>query len=144
VNVRHRQVHRLLWPVLLPVLGAAVTVGLAVRAKPPPMDLLPSALAPLPPPEGQPLSVQEQDGLRVALYPDLLEVSVLEPLREPDPSLWLTSSPPQGGLPSGAVLLGLLPEQGVLRVAMPHTRGHLVVFSLADGQILSTLSLGGS
>jgi hypothetical protein len=144
VNIGHRRVHRLVWPLLVPLLGAAVTLAVAVRAEPPPMKELPGSLAMMAAPEGEPLWRSQDSGLSWALYPQLVEVTVLEPMRRPDPSVWWASEAPQGGqLPQGAVLLGLLPESGVQRLLLPQSSGHLVVFSLADGEVLATVALGG-
>lgn len=149
---RHRWMTAGMGLVALAGLGA----GVARRAPPAVMAQLPSVLRSAPAAGGAdvrpagPLRWAGDDSwlgarLRTEVYSDAVQLTVLEPLRRPDPLLYWSPAPSgaDSALPDGAVLLGrVLADPAPQRFRLPpRAEGALLLFSLAHGEVFASLSL---
>jgi hypothetical protein len=86
---------------------------------------------------GLPLEARFTAGVEQKSEHGVVELTPLEPLREPDLLVYWTSSEARDALPSFAVLLGRLGE--VRRSwRLPHAGGYLTLFDLAHGELIAS------
>lgn len=143
--------HRWMAPAAGLVALGGLATALAVRPSPATMPALPAALLPEAPPADGP-ALLEGDALwqgasvRTAVFPAQVALSVLDPLRRPDPLLyWAERAPARGEpLPGDAVFLGAVRDAADQRFTLPRSGGALVLFSLGHGEVFATLSLEGA
>lgn len=144
LRARHRWMSALMGVVSLGGLG----VALASRVAPPVMPTLPAPVSAAALPAGPPLSVDEAlwtgASIRTARYAEAVVLSPLEPLRMPDPLVYLAASAPAGeALPQGARLLGSLSDAANQPFPVPaNAQGHLIVYSLAHDRVVAHAALG--
>lgn len=127
-------------------LGAGVMSRQAI----PTMTTLPEPLLQAPKPSAQSIVRQgaalwEGARLSTTVYPDQIVLTPLEALRRPDPLLYWapTAADLEGPLPEGARLLGAVEESPEQRFPLSQSNGWVYIFSLAHGQIVARMAVGG-
>ena len=150
MNAALRRTHRTVWLGLALVVPGGLGLALSHHVQRPVMVALPVALTGDRVPDSAPLLVQDDlwQGARIRTRlwssPPVVELDLLDPLRQPDPLVYWTATEDGGMLPPDAVLLGALPGSGAATFPLPRPGGRLLVFSLAHGKVLAWAALPGA
>ncbi|MEL6343609.1 MAG: hypothetical protein AAFV53_10800 [Myxococcota bacterium] len=146
-----RQRHRWMTGGMAIIAASGLITGLVSRPLMPTMADLPAPLVQQTRPSVQP-ALRSGAGLwtgasvETTIFPEEVMLTTIEPLRRPDPLLYYSPNEAavDAPLPANARLLGAIIDGPDQRFALPANEGWLYIFSLAHGQIVARLALGGT